>query len=111
MAPEIDRPRPQATPEHGHLPVGKRRRQGRLEEAAEEICRNLRFRRNVERLCEHGPRVVGAFIAELAARRSIRSEVEAQLERYADLTPEAVAVTDAGDLPPNPMTAIDGGRR
>ena len=51
---------------------------------------DLTFRRHVRRLHQLGDRVVGEFLAELGAERSIRTVIDRKLARYAELTPEQV---------------------
>ena len=53
--------------------------------------RDLRFRRDVERLHRLGPRVLYELLAELGARRMIRTEIEALARRYARLDPATLA--------------------
>ena len=46
-----------------------------------------RFYRDVERLHRLGPRAVYELLAELGARRMVRTEIEVMLHRYARLDP------------------------
>jgi hypothetical protein len=63
--------------------------------AAAEIGADLIFRRQVETLCAH-PRLMAELLAEIAAERSIRTEVEAKLDRFTILPPLAIEATGAG---------------
>jgi hypothetical protein len=54
--------------------------------------RDWQFRRDVAALHRLGPRVLYEFLAELACRRLIRTEIEALAARYARIDP---AILDA----------------
>ena len=63
---------------------------------------DLRFRRDVIRLHRLGPRVLHAFLCDLAARRLLRTEIEALAALYADrLNPELVRIVGADRWPPS----------
>ena len=64
--------------------------------------RDLRFRHGVARLHALGPRAVYELLAELGAKRLLRTEIEALVGYYADLDPERVRAFGAGQLPPLP---------
>jgi hypothetical protein len=74
-------------------------------EVAVGIVGDLVFRRCVEDLCHH-PRLVAELLAEIAAERSIRLEVETKLARYCGLATEALATTGGDRLPPLPLHAV-----
>jgi hypothetical protein len=52
--------------------------------------RDVRFRRDIERLHRLGRRAVGEMLAELAAARLLRTEIEALVARYTRLDPAAL---------------------
>jgi hypothetical protein len=64
-------------------------------QAAAVMVGDLAFRRRVQNLCRR-PRLVAELLAEIAAERSIRLEVELKLARYCDLS-EAALVMTGGD--------------
>lgn len=73
--------------------------------AAAEIGADLIFRRQVEMLCAH-PRLMAELLAEIAAERSIRFEVEAKLDRYSSLPSLAIEATGAGSFWPMPVRPV-----
>ena len=75
-------------------------------EIAAELVANIRFRRQVEHLHQLGPRAVGELLAEVAADRGIRVQIEQRLNRYADLSPEALEATGGGDFWPVPFHEV-----
>jgi hypothetical protein len=69
--------------------------------------RELRFRRDVERLHRLGPRALHALLAELGARRLIRAEVEALVANYvARLDDEMVRAAGGDRFPPRPVYLV-----
>jgi hypothetical protein len=73
--------------------------------AAAEIVADLIFRRQVETLCAH-PRLMAELLAEIAAERSIRFEVEAKLNRFVSLPPLVMEATGAGLFWPMPVRLV-----
>ena len=65
-------------------PIGK---------VAAEIVADLHFRRQVQCLHHRGDRVLGEYLAELGAERSIMTLIIQKLERYAELETEALEAT------------------
>jgi hypothetical protein len=61
-------------------------------EAAAGMVGDLAFRRRVQSLCQR-PRLVAELLAEIAAERGIRVEVEGKLLRYSSLSDEALSAT------------------
>ena len=57
---------------------------------------DLRFRRLVDHLHGLGPRALGEFLAGLR----VHEKVANNLETYAKLTPEMLAIAGAGQWPP-----------
>ncbi len=74
---------------------------------AAQVVADLRFRRRVERVHVLGPRVTAELLAELGAERSIMTLIDGKLERYAELDPEAVEATGAGDFWPAPLHEVE----
>ena len=77
---------------------------------AAEIVSDRRFMQGVRRLYEKGPRVLAALLAEIGAERSIMTIIDSKLERFADLPEDDLKVTGGDQIPPAPLTLIDGGR-
>ena len=73
--------------------------------AAAEIVADLTFRRQVETLCARR-RLMAELLAEIAAERSIRFEVEAKLDRYSSLPSLAIEATGAGSFWPMPVRPV-----
>ena len=66
---------------------------------------DLRFQRQVARLYELGPRVVGEFLAELGAERLLTSLIEEKLSEYIAF-PAALTVTGGQHFPPVPLHLV-----
>lgn len=64
--------------------------------------RNLRFRRDVDRLHALGPRVLYEALCEFGADRLCRFEIEELVARYAALDPERVRIVGADRWPALP---------
>jgi hypothetical protein len=62
--------------------------------------RDRQFRRDIDRLHRLGPRAVYELLADLAARRLLRTEIEALVRRYSRLDPASVAAVGADRMPP-----------
>ena len=60
--------------------------------------RDIRFRRDVARLHRHGACVLHELLVELAARRMLRSEIEALVDRYAGIDPAALEAASGRGL-------------
>ncbi len=88
--------------------MNSRRAQGLepIGEIATEIVGDLWFRHQVLRLHSLGPRALGELLAELGAERSIMTIIDQKLERYAQLEPEALEVTNAADFWPTPIHEV-----
>lgn len=75
--------------------------------APEAAQRDLRFRRDVQRLHALGPRAIYEMLAELGARRLLRTELEELVGLYAArLGPQVVRATGADRLPPLPSPRL-----
>ena len=72
---------------------------------AAEIVSDFTFRRKVAALC-HRPRLVAELLAEIAAERNLRSEVEDKLERFCGLTDEDLSATGGDRFPPAPLHVV-----
>ena len=70
------------------------------------ISRDVKFRHDVERLHQLGPRAVYEYLVEVGAARSIRTFLEDRITDFADLDPDALAVLAARDLPPVPLHEV-----
>ncbi len=69
---------------------------------AADVVADLRFRRQVERLHELGPRATAELLAEIGAERSIMTVIDRKLDCYTEIDPEAIEAA-GGDgfwLPP-----------
>ncbi len=81
-------------------------RQGRLcpvGTIAAEIVADLRFRRQVQRLHQLGPRVTAELLAEIGAERSIQTVIDQKVARYAALDPRVLEMVGADDFWPVPL--------
>jgi hypothetical protein len=73
--------------------------------------RELRFRRDVERVWRLGPRAQYELLSELAARHTLRTEIEQLVARYSRVDPEVVRRTAGDRMPPTPLTLLPRRRR
>ena len=90
--------RPTCPPACGSLrPIG---------EVAAEVVADLRYRRQVIRLHNQGPRVLAEFLAEIAAERSIGIIIDRKIDRYADLDPAAIEAAGADQFWPAPLREV-----
>ena len=87
----------QARPVSGFTPIG---------ELAVNITTDLRFRRQVEQLCER-PRLAAELLAEIAVEHSIRGEIERKLTRYLNLDQATLAALRADRFPPVPLYGVE----
>ena len=78
----------------------------RQREDAAEMVADLRFRRNVERVCSLGTRVVSKLLNEIGAERAIQHLIDRKVERYADLDPSELAALGGDDFPPVPLHEV-----
>lgn len=67
---------------------------------------DFKFRRDVERLCLKGPRVVGELLAEIGAERSITTILEAKLSRYTAIDDMALSMAGGDRFPPPPLHRV-----
>ena len=75
------------------------------------LTNDLRFQRDVDRLCRCGNHTLGEFIVELAHRHRIESEVAERLAEWGrGLTPELVAVAGGTTWAPH-LYVLPCGRR
>ena len=61
---------------------------------------DARFRRDVQRIHALGPRAVFELLAELGARRLLRTEIEGLAARYAAIDPRALAAAGGDQMVP-----------
>ena len=62
--------------------------------------RDERFRRDIAAMHHLGPRALYELLAELGARFTIYTEIEALVARYARLDPAALAAAGGDQWPP-----------
>ncbi len=74
------------------LPIG---------ETVADLVDDLRLHRQVEKLCQLGPRAVGELLVEIGEQRSCRTFIDQRLEAYNRLDPKTVNAV-AGDQFPRP---------
>jgi hypothetical protein len=72
--------------------------------------RELRFRRDVERLHRLGPRAIYELLSELGARYTQRTEIERLVGRYSRIDPLALRLAVGDQMPAVPFRALTGGR-
>ena len=68
--------------------------------------RDLRLERDVERLCQLGPRPILELLQEIGAARNILTFVEDRAAVYANLDPARLAVVGGDRLPPLPIHEV-----
>ena len=71
-----------------------------------DIMTDLTFQRHVHRLHQLGDRVLGEFLAELGAERSIQTLIDMKVARYAALTSEQLRATGGDRFPPTPIRQV-----
>ena len=74
--------------------------------AASEVLADLRFRRQCQHLHALGDRVLGEFLAEIGAERSIQTIIDKKLDTYVDLDPEALEATGGDGFWPAPIREV-----
>ncbi len=90
--------RPTYPPECGELrPIGQ---------IAAEIVADLKFRRQVIRLHQQGPRVLAELLAEITAERGNRVLIERKIDIYAEIEPEVLQAAGGDDFPPLPIHVV-----
>ena len=78
----------------------------RQREDAAEMVADLRFRRNVERVCSLGTRAVSELLSEIGAERAIQHLVDRKVERYADLDPDLVQALGGNRFAKPPLRLV-----
>ena len=73
---------------------------------AAELISNLKFRRQVQQLHGLGDRVLGEFLAEFGAERSIMTIIDTKLTRYTELDAEALEATSGDKFWPAPLHKV-----
>jgi hypothetical protein len=68
--------------------------------------KQLRFQRQVERLCAHGPRVVAELLAELDRHFDLGDDLDRRLDRYAALDPGVLAAVGGDRFPVTPIRMV-----
>ena len=68
--------------------------------------RDLRFRRNVEKLHHLGPRVLHEYLVEVGATRSIRTFLEDRIGDYAALDERVLAEFGGDKFAPLPLREV-----
>ncbi len=74
---------------------------------AAELVAALRFRRQVERLHQLGPRATAELLAEIGAERSIQTIIEHKLATYAEIDPAAIEAAGGLEFWPAPLRAVE----
>lgn len=64
------------------------------------------FMNNVGRLHARGPWLMAELLAELGRERLITGQIERLLDRYLEITDEALDLTGGRYLPPAPLRGI-----
>ena len=78
----------------GFLPLG---------ETAADLVDDLRFHRQVEKLCQLGSWAVGEFLIEIGEQRLCRTFIDQRLAAFARLDPEVVRELDGDEFPRPPL--------
>lgn len=82
-----------------------------LAEVAAELAADVAFRHRVRRLHARGPRLIAELLAHIAADRALGTYIDELIDSYLRLDDEALDLVGGRNLPPAPLTAINGGRR
>ena len=77
-------------------------------QVAPEVVADMRFRRQVLRLHQLGPRVTAELLAEIGAERGIRTLIDLKLAIYAELDPEVIKAVEAAGFWPAPLHEVRG---
>ena len=78
----------------------------RLGEVVGDLVDRIRFRRQVEKLHELGPRAYGELSLEIAECLGSRTFIDQRLEAYAALDPEFVTAFDGDKFPRPPLYEV-----
>jgi ProQ/FINO family len=73
--------------------------------------RDLRFRRDIERLHRLGARAIYELLSALGARHLLRTEIEQTVARYGRIDPATVQLAAGDRMPPTPLYQLPGGER
>ena len=73
---------------------------------AAEVVADMRFRRRIQQLHGLGDRVLGEFLAEIGAERSIMTLIDQKLDAYTELEPEALEVASGDRFWPSPLSEV-----
>ncbi len=84
-------------------PCGEFRPIGQI---AAEVVADLRRRRKVQQFHRLGDRVLGEFLAELGAERSITTIIDQKLDTYGGLDAEALEATGGDGFWPLPLREV-----
>ena len=68
--------------------------------------RDLRLRRDVERLCRLGPRAMYELLAEIGARRGIQTFIEDRAAVYSNIDPDRLAAVGGDGFPQLPIHEV-----
>ena len=68
------------------------------------------FCRQIEQLCQLGPRLPVELLAELATEYGLEDVVRKKLRRYLDIPDDALDLTGGRRLPLPPIHAVQGGK-
>ena len=72
-------------------------------EAAAQVVADLRFRRQVQRLHQLGPRATAELLAEIGAERGIGTIIDQKLDTYVELNPAAIEAAGGDTFWPVPL--------
>ena len=74
---------------------------------AAEVVSDLQRRRKVQHLHRLGDRVLGEFLAELGAERSITTIIDQKIDTYTEIEPETLEVTGGNNFWQPPLHGVD----
>ncbi len=73
---------------------------------AAEVVADMRFRRRIQQLHGLGDRVLGEFLAEIGAERSIQTIIDRKLDTYAELEPKVLEAAGGDDFWSVPLREV-----
>ncbi len=80
-----------------------------ISQTAAEVVADIRRQRKVQRFHRQGPRVLGEYLAELGAERSITTVIDRKIDTYLEIDPEALEAAGGDDFWQPPLHEVGDG--